>query len=115
MFAFVLGTSPIFYLLGLATARLSSAWEGTFMQAAAIAIILMALYSMLAGSRLLGYQIGLGNPIEMADSGGHSGHSGGDSSDSNDSKIEATPIPILDDRAPQMTGHHGEQLAANHC
>ena len=90
MFAFVLGTSPIFYLLGLATARLSSAWEGTFMQAAAIAIILMALYSMLAGSRLLGYQIGLGNPIEMADS--------------SDSNIQATPIPILDDGAAQMTG-----------
>ena len=87
MFAFVLGTSPIFYLLGLATARLSSAWEGTFMQAAAIAIILMALYSMLSGSRLLGYQIGLGNPIEMANS-----------------NMQATPIPLLDNGEVQMTG-----------
>jgi len=93
MFAFVLGTSPIFYLLGLATARLSSAWEGTFMRAAAIAILVMALYSMLAGSRLLGYQIGLGNPIEVADSG-----------DSSDSIIRATPIALLDDGATQMTG-----------
>ncbi|MGB0386937.1 MAG: sulfite exporter TauE/SafE family protein, partial [Ardenticatenaceae bacterium] len=54
MFAFVLGTSPIFYLLGLATARLSSAWEGTFMRVAATTIAIMALYSILGGTRLLG-------------------------------------------------------------
>ena len=54
MFAFVLGTSPVFYLLGLATARLSRAWEGTFLHIAATAIAIMALYSIFGGSRLLG-------------------------------------------------------------
>ncbi len=57
MFAFVLGTSPIFYLLGVATARLSSVWEGTFMRIAATTIAVMALYSILGGTRLLGVVI----------------------------------------------------------
>lgn len=86
MFAFVLGTFPIFFVLGLATARLSSLWEGTFMQVAAIAILVMALYSIIGGSRLLGYQIGLGNPIEMADSA-----------------IVATPIRTVADELTALT------------
>lgn len=46
MFAFVLGTSPLFALLGVATAKLSEAWYTSFTRFAAYALIAMAVYSM---------------------------------------------------------------------
>jgi uncharacterized protein len=55
MFAFTLGTSPLFLLLGILTVRLSTAWQGTFLRFAAGAIAMMALFSILGGTRLLGY------------------------------------------------------------
>ena len=66
LFAFVLGTAPLFFILGLLTARLSGAWQGAFLRVAAVAIAVMALYSMLGGSRLLGYTFGLDAPAAVA-------------------------------------------------
>lgn len=45
MFSFVLGTSPLFLLLGLATARLSHSMQEVFSRIAATLLILMAMYS----------------------------------------------------------------------
>lgn len=44
MFAFVLGTVPLFAALGIATARLSETWNKRFLHVAAYALIMMAIY-----------------------------------------------------------------------
>lgn len=46
MFAFVLGTSPLFAALGVATAKLSEGWYQRFAKVAAISLVLMAVYSI---------------------------------------------------------------------
>ncbi len=46
MFTFVLGTSPLFALLGVATAKLSEGWYQKFTKVAAIVLIGMAVYSV---------------------------------------------------------------------
>jgi len=57
MFAFILGTSPIFFLLGYFATRLGDAMQQKFMKFAAFAIILLALFNInnaiaLTGSNL---------------------------------------------------------------
>jgi len=46
MFAFVLGTSPLFAAIGVATAKLSEGWHTKFMKFASYALIFMAIYSI---------------------------------------------------------------------
>lgn len=46
MFSFVLGTTPLFALLGIATAKLSETWYQGFMRFAAVALIAMSWYSI---------------------------------------------------------------------
>ncbi len=45
MLSFVLGTSPLFAVLGVATAKLSEGWYKKFSKIAAYALVAMALYS----------------------------------------------------------------------
>ncbi len=46
MFSFVLGTSPIFALIGVATAKLSELWNKRFLRITAALLIFMTLYSI---------------------------------------------------------------------
>lgn len=46
MFAFVLGTMPLFALIGVATAKLSEGWNKKFMRLAAYVLVAMAVYSV---------------------------------------------------------------------
>ncbi|MFZ2199777.1 MAG: sulfite exporter TauE/SafE family protein [Microgenomates group bacterium] len=46
MGSFVLGTAPMFVLIGLATAKLSEVWRVYFLRTAAVLLIAMALYSI---------------------------------------------------------------------
>ncbi len=46
MGVFVLGTSPLFAALGLATAKLSEGWYRKFTQVAAVALVAMAIYGL---------------------------------------------------------------------
>lgn len=46
LFSFVLGTSPLFALLGVATAKLSEGWYSKFTKFAAYALVIMAIYSV---------------------------------------------------------------------
>lgn len=46
MFFFVLGTSPLFAILGAATAKLSEGWYQKFTKIVAISLVLMAVYSL---------------------------------------------------------------------
>lgn len=46
MFIFVLGTSPLFGILGIATARFSDRWRARFLKITALVLIFMSLYSV---------------------------------------------------------------------
>jgi uncharacterized protein len=46
LFAFTLGTSPVFFLLGYFATKLSATFQRTFMQFAAYAIILLAVFNI---------------------------------------------------------------------
>jgi sulfite exporter TauE/SafE len=46
MFAFVLGTTPLFTLIGIATSRFSEVFQEKFMKVAAALLIIMSLYSI---------------------------------------------------------------------
>lgn len=46
MGAFVLGTSPLFTIIGLAVSKMSEAWSGMFNKVAAYSLVAMALYSL---------------------------------------------------------------------
>jgi hypothetical protein len=46
MGTFVLGTAPMFVLIGIVTAKLSEVWRVYFLRTAAILLIAMALYSI---------------------------------------------------------------------
>lgn len=46
MFSFVLGTSPLFAIIGVATAKLSEGWYQKFTKFAAVSLVIMAIYSI---------------------------------------------------------------------
>lgn len=46
MGSFVLGTMPLFSLIGIATAKFSEMWRGAFLRLAAYALIVMSLYAL---------------------------------------------------------------------
>jgi len=54
LFAFVLGTSPLFFSLGYFATRLGEAMHARFMRVAAVAILLVALFSLDAALKLGG-------------------------------------------------------------
>lgn len=59
MFSFTLGTSPLFALLGVATAKLSETWHTIFNKVAAFFLIAMAIYS------LNGVMVVLNSPVSL--------------------------------------------------
>lgn len=54
MFAFILGTTPLFFSLGYLATRLNAALQGWFTRLAAVAILLLAVVSIAAGLSVLG-------------------------------------------------------------
>lgn len=57
LFAFVLGTSPIFFILGYFATRLGDALHQKFMKVAAYSIIGLAIYSSYGATSLLGFDL----------------------------------------------------------
>ena len=57
MFAFTLGTTPLFFSLGYLATQLGARFRDTFMKAAAVAIALLAALSITAGLALLGVPV----------------------------------------------------------
>lgn len=66
MFAFVLGTSPVFFILGYFAARLSDALHKTFLKVAAWAIILLAVFNINNAIALSGSQLTFGRLAKSA-------------------------------------------------
>lgn len=58
LFVFILGTSPIFFVLGYAMTRLGESLHRQFMQIAAVALILLAAYNFYGALSLTGYSFG---------------------------------------------------------
>ena len=59
LFAFILGTSPIFFILGYFATKLGDMFQQKFMKLAAIAIILLAVFNINNAAALLGSPITL--------------------------------------------------------
>lgn len=66
LFAFVLGTSPLFFILGYFATRLGDALQQKFMRFAAIAIIILALFNINNSLALAGFNLDIGRPISQA-------------------------------------------------
>lgn len=54
MFAFILGTIPLFFILGYSATTFSAKWQKNFYRLASIGIIILALYNMLGAISLSG-------------------------------------------------------------
>ena len=54
MFAFVLGTTPLFFALGYLATRLGAALQGAFTRVAAVAVLVLAALSFWSGATLAG-------------------------------------------------------------
>lgn len=58
LFIFILGTSPVFFILGYAVTRLGESLHRQFMQVAGVALILLAAYNFYGALSLTGYSFG---------------------------------------------------------
>lgn len=61
LFAFILGTSPVFFILGFFAAKLGDIFQKKFMRIAAFAIILLAIFNINNAIALSGSNLTLGN------------------------------------------------------
>lgn len=61
MFAFILGTSPVFFILGYFATKLADSFHQSFMRFAAVAIILLAIFNINNAIALSGSNYTLGN------------------------------------------------------
>lgn len=66
MFAFVLGTSPTFFVIGFLFSKLGEKFQNWFYKAAAVLIMTMAIFSINGGITLMGSIYTLQNFIEAA-------------------------------------------------
>jgi len=61
LFAFVLGTSPVFFVLGFFATKLGDMFEDKFMKIAAFAIIILAIFNINNAIALSGVNLGFGS------------------------------------------------------
>ena len=61
LFAFILGTSPVFFILGYYATKLGDIFHQNFMRLAAIAIILLAIFNINNAISLTGSNLTIGN------------------------------------------------------
>lgn len=61
LFAFILGTSPVFFILGYFATRLADKFQKTFMKIAAVAIILLAFFNLNNAAVLTGSSLSIGD------------------------------------------------------
>lgn len=66
MGAFVLGTSPVFFALGMAVAKLGEVMQGSFRRVAAVMILGMAVWSLSSGLSLAGVRLSVGRTVYCA-------------------------------------------------
>lgn len=64
MFSFVLGTMPLFSLIGIATARLSEVWRKKFTVVTAVVLAVMAIYTLNAALIIVGSPLAIKSSIK---------------------------------------------------
>jgi sulfite exporter TauE/SafE len=64
LFSFILGTSPLFFILGYFATKLGTAFQKTFTRVAAYSLILLALYNFTGALALSGHPVTLDNIIK---------------------------------------------------
>lgn len=63
LFAFILGTSPVFFTLGYFATKLGEMFQQKFMKLAAFAIIILAFFNINNSLALAGFDINIGKPF----------------------------------------------------
>ena len=66
MFAFTLGTSPIFFVVSYMATKLGERAEGIFMRVVAIIVLLVGLLTIDSGANLMGFPYSVTNVIQAA-------------------------------------------------
>lgn len=59
MFSFILGTSPLFFVLGVTTSTLTEKWSKYFQKIVAVLVIIVAILTITAGTTLAGIKFSL--------------------------------------------------------
>lgn len=59
MFSFILGTSPLFFILGYSATRLTEKWSNIFQKIVAFLVLFVAFFTILTGATLAGFNISL--------------------------------------------------------
>lgn len=61
MFSFILGTSPLFFILGYTTTSLTKKWTAIFQKVVAVLVLLVAFFTIFTGATLAGFDISVKN------------------------------------------------------
>lgn len=59
MFSFILGTSPLFFILGYTATTLTEKWSTIFQKIVAVLVLFVAFYTIFTGTTLAGFNISL--------------------------------------------------------
>lgn len=59
MFSFILGTSPLFFILGYTTSALTERWSAIFQKIVAALVLGVAFFTIYTGAKLVGFNISL--------------------------------------------------------
>ena len=94
LFFFVLGTIPLFAILGVATAKLSEGWYKKFTKIAAAALVIMTIYSLNGVLLVVNSPITL-NKIVSPISNIFSKNSGSDSIQGENNKVQRITIEVV--------------------
>ena len=57
MFSFIIGTLPVFFILGLLTVKIGGTSHAVFLKLVGILLIIIALYNISSSARILGFRI----------------------------------------------------------
>lgn len=57
MFSFILGTSPLFFILGYTATTLTEKWSSIFQKVVAVLVLFVAVFTIFTGSTLAGIQL----------------------------------------------------------
>lgn len=66
LFAFILGTAPLFFILGYFTTKLGDAYQKKFFKVAAVVIIVLAVYNLKGALILSGVEVGSSDTVSAA-------------------------------------------------
>lgn len=95
MFSFILGTSPVFFVLGYTATRLSEKLQQNFLKIVAVLVIFTAVFSILTGATLAGIQLPKIGQKSTESNGNESSNVAGPKADSkSDNSSDSGSAPV---------------------